>query len=157
MTTDFTPGKVPALPTIDQLALLGVPANVAHGIRHYLDALSYANSAHAEAHGYTFGGKLDGAYRTSVYVVDPKQTSAGKYLRILSLDVHGGIVSPRSGSIHAFVNKATGEVSKPAGWNGPAKSTAKATKGQVIVRFSVTDEQSTWPTFDPHGGYLYSR
>lgn len=156
MTTTFTPGQLPALPTIDQLALLGVPAKVAHGIRHYLDALNYADAKHAEARGYTYGGKLSGEYRTNVHVIDPKQTGAGKYLRILSLNVHGGVIG-ESGSIHAFVNKETGEVSKPAGWKGPAKSTAKATRGQVIVIFSVTDEQSTWPSFDPHGGYLYQR
>lgn len=156
--------NLPALPTIDELALLGVPANVAEGIQSYLTDLNACDVAYTEAHGYTHGGRFDGVYRTGVYVIDPKQTSAGKYLRILrldtartSLDDHEGIVRERSGSIHAFVEKATGNVAKPAGWNGPAKSTSKARKGQINWRFSVTDEHSMWPNFDPHGGYLYMR
>lgn len=156
-----TPGVAPALPSVDDLALLGVPAHVADGLRNYLHALNDADVHSAESKGYTFGGKLDGVYRTNVFVVDPKQTSAGKYLRVLSLDTQrtsdgeNGQVTT-SGSIHAFVEKATGNVAKPAGWNGPVKSTAKATKGQIMWRFTVTD-QTTWPAFDVHGGYLYKR
>jgi len=53
-------------------------------------------------------------------------------------------------SVHAFVDKTTGDVYKPAGWKSPAK----------IVRYNLLDEQSRIKCYqcaDWAGGYLYLR
>ena len=58
----------------------------------------------------------------------------------------------RDGSVHAFVDKETGEVYKPAGWAKPAKH----------VRFDMRDVKQLKFLLDPKnvgwaGGYLYLR
>ena len=58
----------------------------------------------------------------------------------------------RDSSVHAFVDKETGEVYKPAGWAKPAKH----------VRFDMRDERQLKFLLDPKnvgwaGGYLYLR
>ena len=53
-------------------------------------------------------------------------------------------------SVHAFIDKKTGDVFKPAGWRGPAK----------IVRYNLLDEKSYAECIlraDWAGGYLYMR
>ena len=53
-------------------------------------------------------------------------------------------------SVHAFVDKTTGDVYKPASWKSPAK----------IVRYNLLDEQSRIKCYqcaDWSGGYLYLR
>ena len=58
----------------------------------------------------------------------------------------------RDGSVHAFVDKKTGEVYKPAGWKSPAK----------IVRYDLRIITDRSKLHDPNytgwaGGYLYLR
>ena len=58
----------------------------------------------------------------------------------------------RDGSVHAFVDKETGKVYKPAGWAKPAKH----------VRFDMRDVKQLKFLLDPKnvgwaGGYLYLR
>ena len=58
----------------------------------------------------------------------------------------------RDGSVHAFVDKNTGEVYKPAGWRAPAK----------YVRYDMRiikdrDYLHNSPNVDWAGGYLYLR
>ncbi len=56
----------------------------------------------------------------------------------------------RDGGVHAFVDKKTGEVFKPAGWQGPAK----------YARYNLLDEASYHTALgkaDWAGGYLYLR
>ena len=58
----------------------------------------------------------------------------------------------RDGSVHAFVDKETGEVYKPASWRAPAKH----------VRFNLSDVKQMKFLCDPKnvdwaGGYLYLR
>ncbi len=56
----------------------------------------------------------------------------------------------REGSVHAFVDKNTGEVYKPAGWAKPAQH----------VRYNLLDEDSRAECLlraDWAGGYLYLR
>ncbi|WJZ47947.1 hypothetical protein [Synechococcus phage DSL-LC03] len=65
-----------------------------------------------------------------------------KYLKVIMRDTGG------SKSVHAFVNKTTGEVYKPASWRAPAKH----------VRYNLTNqEQREWlyENADWSGGYLY--
>ncbi len=53
-------------------------------------------------------------------------------------------------SVHAFIDKKTGDVFKPASWRGPAK----------IVRYNLIDEVSYATCIancDWAGGYLYMR
>ena len=54
------------------------------------------------------------------------------------------------GSVHAFVDKTTGDVFKPASWNKPAQH----------VRYNLLDNRSRSLCFDNSdwsGGYLYLR
>jgi len=54
------------------------------------------------------------------------------------------------GGVHAFVNKKTGEVFKPASWRGPAK----------IVRYDfriINERETCFANADWAGGYLYLR
>ena len=56
----------------------------------------------------------------------------------------------RDGGVHAFVDKKTGDVFKPAGWQGPAK----------YARYNLLDEasyQTALARADWAGGYLYLR
>tara|TARA_B100000427_G_scaffold194766_1_gene161886 strand:- start:7164 stop:7562 length:399 start_codon:yes stop_codon:yes gene_type:complete len=56
----------------------------------------------------------------------------------------------RDGGVHAFVDKKTGDVFKPAGWQGPAK----------YARYNLLDETSyqiALSRADWAGGYLYMR
>ena len=56
----------------------------------------------------------------------------------------------RDGGVHAFVDKKTGDVFKPAGWQGPAK----------YARYNLLDEasyQTALARADWAGGYLYMR
>lgn len=65
-----------------------------------------------------------------------------KYLKVIMRDTGG------SKSVHAFVNKTTGEVYKPSSWKAPAKH----------VRYNLTNqEQREWlyENADWSGGYLY--
>ena len=65
---------------------------------------------------------------------------------------HKVIMETESGScsVHAFVDKKTGEVYKPASWKAPAK----------IVRFNlleITSREQCFARADWAGGYLYVR
>ena len=67
-------------------------------------------------------------------------TTGRKYHKILD----------KKGSCHAFVNKETGEVFKPASWNAPAKH----------VRYDlrrIKQRRECFANADWSGGYLYLR
>ena len=67
-------------------------------------------------------------------------TSGRKYHKILD----------RTGSVHAFVNKQTGELYKPASWNAPAKR----------VRYDlrrIKQRHECFNNADWCGSYLYLR
>ena len=54
-------------------------------------------------------------------------------------------------SVHAFVERATGDLIKAAGWKAPAKiKTGWATKFNLVTEFEEAIESA-----DKHGGYLY--
>ena len=68
--------------------------------------------------------------------------SGRKYYKILKTD------SGEGASVHAFVDKKTGEVYKPASWKAPAKH----------VRFDlrlIKDREWLFENADCFGGYLY--
>lgn len=161
--------------TTRRLQLLGIPSDVIPGVRQYVDALNAAQLTMATTQyphmlrGYSDASEADRAAlveRATVadlaewFDLDPTATGAGKYVQIVSMVPSG------ARSVHAVVIKATGQVCKSAGWRqGPAKSTAKATKGQPITRYTLTDLASLSDLLaalqsnplNIHGGYLYSR
>lgn len=54
----------------------------------------------------------------------------------------------REHSVHAFVDKTTGDVYKPASWAAPAKG----------VRFNINNDiERILEVCDVYGGYLYRR
>ena len=58
----------------------------------------------------------------------------------------------REGSVHAFVDKNTGNVYKPASWKAPAKHVRYSFKSQEDIRFLLNPINVGWA-----GGYLYMR
>ena len=75
-----------------------------------------------------------------------------KYYKIISNDWDERANDWRSGGVHAFVNKKTGEIYKPASWKSPAK----------YVRYDLRLIKDREYVLDPRncgwaGGYLYLR
>ena len=58
----------------------------------------------------------------------------------------------RDGSVHAFVDKETGEVYKPAGWAKPAKHVRFDMRDERQLKFLLNPKNVGWA-----GGYLYLR
>ena len=58
----------------------------------------------------------------------------------------------RDGSVHAFVDKKTGDVYKPASWNKPAKHVRYTFQDSKQLRFLLDPNNVGWA-----GGYLYLR
>ena len=79
---------------------------------------------------------------------------AKKYIKVVreEFDTFQGRNKWRDTTVHAFVDKKTGEVYKPASWKAPAKH----------VRFNFCDKKDLLFLTDPRcvgwaGGYLYLR
>ena len=75
-----------------------------------------------------------------------------KYYKIISNDWDDRANDWRSGGVHAFVNKKTGEIYKAASWKSPAKH----------VRYDLRVIRDREYVLDPRncgwaGGYLYMR
>ena len=75
-----------------------------------------------------------------------------KYYKIISNDWDERRKEWNSGGVHAFVNKKTGEIYKPASWKSPAKH----------VRYDLRIFKDREYVLDPRnggwaGGYLYMR
>ena len=59
-----------------------------------------------------------------------------------------GVKHPSHTCVEAFIDRQTGDIYKPAGWNKPAKG----------ARYNLLDEESLQLCFrhlDPFGGHLY--
>ena len=83
---------------------------------------------------------FDRSYPDSANPVRFEIETGRKYLKI----------NQSSGGVHAFIDKQTGEVYKPASWRGPAK----------IVRYDlrvINDRVRCLANADWAGGYLYVR
>ena len=86
----------------------------------------------------------DGTFKGMKYTI----TSGKKYHKIIQNDFRNG--KYESAGVHAFVDKTTGEVYKPASWRAPAKH----------VRFDMRDQNQReymYANCDWAGGYLYMR
>ena len=75
-----------------------------------------------------------------------------KYLKVVREEYDERNDRWRDTTVHAFVDKETGEVYKPASWKAPAKH----------VRFNLSNDLDRQKLHDPNfvgwaGGYLYMR
>ena len=77
-----------------------------------------------------------------------------KYLKVVreEFDTFQGRNKWRDTTVHAFIDRKTGEVYKPASWKAPAKH----------VRFNLSNDLDRQNLHDPNfvgwaGGYLYMR
>ena len=77
-----------------------------------------------------------------------------KYLKIIQqdFDTYNDINEYREGSVHAFVDKQTGEIYKPAGWKAPAKHVRYDLRDQKGRQFVLNPDNCTWA-----GGWLYMK
>ena len=88
----------------------------------------------------TLQGDYEGRYKRSEPEYFELVTTGRKYYKITF-----------NNAVHAFIDKKTGDVYKPASWKAPAK----------IVRYNLLDRNSCAKLFlsnpDWAGGYLYLR
>jgi len=89
-------------------------------------------------------------YPDSDYPVKFRMEFGRKYIKVIQQDLRDG--DYRDGGVHAFVDRNTGEVYKPASWKSPAK----------IVRYDLRIINNRQRLHDPSftdwaGGYLYLR
>jgi len=81
-----------------------------------------------------------------------------KYIKVFNLqyqeanDYYGTKAGYRAGSVHAFVNKQTGEVYKPASWKSPAKHVRFDMRIIRHREFLHNPKNVDWA-----GGHLYMR
>lgn len=141
MTTEvlrYTQSLVEALDTDYRLYTVKSHRN---SINKSVDAFSVSH--HQKCLDEIREGSYD--YRTKFYIVESR-----KYLRIEEETGvnHDGSITQKS--IHAFVDKNTGEVYKSASWKSPAKG----------VRFNLMDSvsrENCYRNADWAGSYLYKR
>ena len=79
-------------------------------------------------------------------------TSGKKYLKIISHDWCDRNNEWRSGGVHAFVNKHTGEIYKAASWSAPAKHVRYDLRIIRDREYVLNPDNCGWS-----GGYLYMR
>lgn len=63
------------------------------------------------------------------------------------------LVGPIQTFVHSFVDRATGDVIKAAGWRAPQRNA----DGGLAVRYSLKNLDEWKNLIDPYGGYLYQR
>ena len=100
---------------------------------------------HSQALAQALTDKLAAKYpaRRSFLVESPRK--GAKYVRLCQ--TRNGVDST---SVHCFIELATGNVYKPAGWRGPAKH----------VRANIATEEGLAAAIarcDPYGSWLYIR
>ena len=75
-----------------------------------------------------------------------------KYLKVVREEYDERNDRWRDTTVHAFINRATGEVYKPASWKAPAKHVRFTFQKPEDIRFLLTPMNVDWA-----GGYLYMR
>ena len=83
-----------------------------------------------------------------------KVNTGKKYYKIVQMefDTFQNCNEYRAGSVHAFVDKQTGQVYKPASWQAPAKHVRFDLRIIREREFLFNPDNTTWA-----GGYLYLR
>ena len=90
----------------------------------------------------------DGTFKGMKYTI----TTGKKYHKITSNDWDDRTEDWRSGGVHAFVDKKTGEVYKPASWKSPAKHVRYDMRIINQREYVLNPQNCSWS-----GGYLYMR
>ena len=77
-----------------------------------------------------------------------------KYFKVVreEFDDFQGRNEWRDTTVHAFIDRKTGEVFKPASWKAPAKHVRYSFQSPEDIRFLLTPANVGWA-----GGYLYMR
>lgn len=80
-----------------------------------------------------------------------------KYDRIVNMEAPSSDRSAvKAKSVHAFIDRTTGDLIKSAGWRSPQKNS----DGTLAVRFSMlsdADVDAVVAVSDKYGSYLYER
>ena len=90
----------------------------------------------------------DGTFKGMKFTI----TTGKKYLKIISNDWDDRRNEWRSGGVHAFVNKHTGEIYKAASWASPAKHVRYDLRIIRDREYVLNPDNCGWS-----GGYLYMR
>ena len=76
-----------------------------------------------------------------------------KYFKVIKVEEpftsKNGVQHDKHECVEAFIDRQTGDIYKPAGWNKPAKG----------VRYNLRDQKSLislYQNLDPFGGHLYN-
>ena len=92
----------------------------------------------------------EGTAKLMRFIIKPGK----KYLKIIQqdFDTYNDINEYREGSVHAFVDKQTGQIYKPASWRAPAKHVRYDLRDQKSREFVLNPDNVGWS-----GGWLYMR
>ena len=90
----------------------------------------------------------DGTFKGMRFVI----TTGKKYHKITQQDWDDRLDEYRGGGVHAFVDKKTGEVYKPASWKSPAKHVRYDMRTINQREYVLNPQNCGWS-----GGYLYMR
>ena len=90
----------------------------------------------------------EGVSKLMKFRIHPTQ----KYLKVIQQEFDTGRNEYRDGSVHAFVDKKTGQVYKPAGWQKPAKHVRYDLSNPNDRERLLVEKKCSWS-----GGYLYLR
>lgn len=135
------------------------PGESLQSIRYHIDtAPTKRDAIGARAREYVWVLNQDGATKANEHAATQptrrdRERVIGIFGGIFTLDKPGRryqrVLSHAGGmSVHAFIDLDTGDVLKPAGWQGPAK----------IVRYNLLDDESRQAMYhglDQYGLYLY--
>ena len=91
-------------------------------------------------------GMLERYRQNSTLAYDFAIEEGQKYYKIVNGYVEDGVLKQRG--VHAFVDKQTGDIYKPASWRGPAKGA----RANVLRDIEILEARADWA-----GGYLYKR
>ena len=92
----------------------------------------------------------EGTAKLMRFIIKPGK----KYLKIIQqdFDTYNDINEYREGSVHAFVDKQTGQIYKPASWRAPAKHVRYDLRDQKSREFVLNPDNVGWS-----GGWLHMR
>tara|TARA_B100001996_G_scaffold369911_1_gene343806 strand:- start:411 stop:911 length:501 start_codon:yes stop_codon:yes gene_type:complete len=98
--------------------------------------------------------QLDAMDNGTANLMKFRMESGRKYWRIIQqdYDTFQDRNEYRDGSVHAFINKKTGEVYKPASWKSPAKHVRYDLRLIKDREYVLNPQNCGWA-----GGYLYMR
>ena len=146
-----------------QEAQLQIESNVSKWVQTYADTIT---KNYREYHIRTLKGNLSGNYpeyaREQLDEIENgtaklywyKIKTGKKFYKIVQMefDTFQNRNEYREGSVHAFVDKKTGQVYKPASWQSPAKHVRYDLRIIKEREFLFNSNNTGWA-----GGYLYLR